>query len=343
LDTRLRVGYSEKSIVGKDGIGMNRQFEFKKATREGVKALIGFYGRSGGGKTLSALLVARGLVGPQGRIALVDSENGRGSLFADVVPGGYNIVDIDAPFSPDAYAGAIEVAEKHADIVVVDSMSHEWSGEGGVLDMQEAELERMAGDNFTKREQCKMAAWIKPKKEHKSFTMRLLRLRCPLICCLRGEEKTHMVKGSNGEKAKVITDEFSTPLFDPRFIFEMLINFEVVARRNSQTGLMEGGFAIPMKITHPSVASFLPRENEQIGVKFGEALAAWCRNAGGPSIESLKKELWSLSKAPKGDMATFEKFCWSLGLEPSKNIKELTIPEIETLIVKAREKSTTLL
>lgn len=256
-------------------------FTIKPATRQGVKALVGIYGKSGGGKTLTSLLVARGLVGPTGRITLIDTESGRGSIFADIVPGGYQVIEVDAPFSPDAYTEAVDLAEKNSDAVVVDSMSHEWSGEGGVLDWQEAELDRMAGDNYSKREACKMAAWIKPKLAHKKFIMRLLRLKCALICCLRGEEKTHIQKGvAPGEKTKVVTDEFSTPLFDSRFIYELLINFECVARKDPQTGLMEGGFVIPRKITHPSVAPLLPGENEQLGIKFGEALAAWCKAPG---------------------------------------------------------------
>ena len=276
--------------------------EIKQATRQGVKALVGLYGKSGGGKTLTGLFLARGLAGPKGRITLVDTESGRGSIFADIVPGGYQVIEVDAPFSPDAYTAAIELAEKNSDVIVVDSMSHEWSGEGGVLDWQDAELDRMAGDNYSKREACKMAAWIKPKQAHKKFIMRLLRLRCPLICCLRGEEKTHIVKGQNGEKNKVITDEFSSPLFDPRFIFEMLLNFETVAHDGV------GGYVIPRKITHPSIAPLLPKDGQQISVATGEALAKWCAAPGAAPVSStaidpkdtLKRELWALSKEKHG-------------------------------------------
>ena len=287
----------------------------KKATRTGVKPLIGIYGKSGGGKTLTALFVARGLVGPTGRIVLIDTESGRGSLFADVVPGGYEVIELSAPFSPEAFTEAINLAESKSDVVLVDSISHEWSGEGGVIDMQEAELDRMAGTNWSKREACKMAAWIKPKMAHKRFISRLLQIKVPLICCLRGEEKTHIAKGSGNDKTKVVTDEFSTPLFDQRFIFELLINFEAVARKNEKTGLMEGGYVIPRKITHPSVAQLLPGENEQLGIEFGKSLSAWCSASGSVAtgvstaqpdekkttkpedpLRPLKAELWALLK-----------------------------------------------
>ena len=322
-------------------------FEIKPATRNGVKALIGLYGRSGGGKTLTALFIARGLVGPTGRITLIDTESGRGSLFADIVPSGYNVIELNAPFSPEAYTEAIELAEQNSDVIVVDSMSHEWSGEGGVIDMQESELNRMAGENYGKREQCKMAAWIKPKQAHKKFIMRLLRLRCALICCLRGEEKTHIQKGQNGEKNKVITDEFSSPLFDQRFVFELLINFECVARKNEKTGLMEGGFVIPRKITHPSVTPLLPKENEQIGVKFGEALAAWCNAAGKPlpakpdkHLAELKKQLWDLTASfHAGRKEAFRQYLVDdCGLDAATPVETLTIEQLEKLIEKVKTK-----
>ena len=291
-------------------------FEIRPATRQGVKPLVGFYGKSGSGKTMSALLLARGLAGPAGRVVLIDSENGRGSIFADMIPGGYGVMDIDAPFSPDRYQQAIATAEKSADVVVVDSMSHEWSGEGGVLDMQDKELDRMAGEDWGKRERCKMAAWIKPKLAHKMMIQRLLRCSTALICCLRGEEKTHSGKDEKG-KTVVITDEFSSPLFDQRFIFEMLINFETIAHDGV------GGFVIPRKITHPSVAALLPGANQQITIATGEALARWCAAPGAAQaplaakspakpkddLASLKRELWALLKDKHGgDKAALQKW-----------------------------------
>ena len=78
-------------------------------------------------------------------------------------------------------------------MIVVDSASHEYAGEGGLLDMQEAELERMGH-----REAMKMASWIKPKMEHKRFVSRLLQIRAHLILCFRAEEKVEIGK-ENGK------------------------------------------------------------------------------------------------------------------------------------------------
>lgn len=291
-------------------------FSIKPATRTGVKPLIGFFGKSSSGKTMSALLVGRGIVGPKGRIVLVDTESGRGSLFSDVIPGGYSVVDIEPPFTPSRYQEAIETAEAQADIVIVDSLTHCHSGDGGILDMQEKELDRMAGEDWKKREACKMAAWIKPKLEHKKFIGRLLRLKCGLICCLRGEEKVHMVKDDG--KTKIVTDQFSSPIFDKNFIFELLINFETISVNG------QGGYVIPRKITHPSITPMLPKEGEQIGIAFGEALAKWCENPGqtpAPSpkaaatTKSWRKQTWELlEKVHKGDTEKFRDWLWKNNL-----------------------------
>lgn len=273
-------------------------FTIKKATRTGVKPLVGMYGKSGSGKTMSALLLARGLVGPNGRIVLIDSESGRGSIFSDVIPGGYSVLDLDAPFSPMRYEEAIAKAESAADAVVVDSMSHEWSGEGGVLDWADDELQKMGGGDNNK-----MRSWIKPKMAHKMMVGRLLRCKVPLICCLRGEEKTHMVKGPDN-KSKVITDEFSTPLYDPRFIFEMLLNLETVSRDG------KGGYVYPTKVTHPDLGKLLPSPDEQIGIKHGEAIAKWCSGsvnapasqpAANGDMKAAKAALWSAVRGKVND------------------------------------------
>lgn len=323
-------------------------FQIKEAVRTGVKPLVGFYGKSGSGKTMSALLFARGIAGPSGKIVLVDSENGRGSIFADLIPGGYNVLNLDAPFSPARYEEAIAEAEKSADVVLVDSMSHEWSGEGGVLDWAEEELQRMGGGDNNK-----MRSWIKPKMAHKLMVQRLLRTKCALICCLRGEEKTHVTKPENGQKGKVITDEFSTPLFDPRFVFEMLLNFETVAHNGV------GGFVVPRKITHPSIADLLPGQNEQIGIKHGEALAAWCASAGSPvgvssssgsvsddESKALKKELWELLKPVRGDARDWggvNAYLWREEIldpakDPAEAMPDLTPEKMREVIKKAKVK-----
>lgn len=161
---------------------------FRKATRDNVNLLIGLIAPSGGGKTYTALRLASGMSGDK-PFAFIDTEAGRGKHYADQF--NFDYAELKPPFSPDRYADAIIAAEKAGyGVCVVDSMSHEWAGEGGILDMQEAEIDRMSGGDWKKAERAQMASWIKPKGHHKKMMQRLLQVRMHLILCFRAEEKT---------------------------------------------------------------------------------------------------------------------------------------------------------
>jgi len=104
--------------------------EFRKAERKKAKLRCGISGPSGSGKTFSALLLAFGL---GGKIAMIDTENGSGDLYADL--GEYDVLPIKSPFTTDKYIEGIKAAEKAGySTIIIDSLSHAWSGEGGLLD-----------------------------------------------------------------------------------------------------------------------------------------------------------------------------------------------------------------
>lgn len=164
---------------------------FPKGKREGVQVLVGIAGPSSSGKTLSSLRVAKGLSGDQ-PFLVIDTESRRALHYADDFD--FYHAELDAPFSPARYREVIaQAAEQNPPVIVIDSMSHEHTGVGGVLQMHEDELNRRAGDDFKKREAYNMSAWIKPKKERKLLIDDLLRLRCHVILCFRAEEKVDIV------------------------------------------------------------------------------------------------------------------------------------------------------
>src|SRR5574343_526040 len=110
--------------------------KFKKAERKQVKLKLGISGPSGSGKTFSALLVAKGLLKnkPNAKIALIDTENKSASLYADTknMPS-FDTLEIEPPYTVDKYIDAMEAAIKEKyDLLIIDSVSHVWSGEGGL-------------------------------------------------------------------------------------------------------------------------------------------------------------------------------------------------------------------
>ena len=105
---------------------------FRKAQRKQAKLRLAITGPAGSGKTYSALLLAFGL---GGKIAMIDTENGSGDLYAQL--GDYDICGLGAPYTPQRYLQLIHEAEQAKyDVIIIDSLSHAWSGQGGLLDAQ---------------------------------------------------------------------------------------------------------------------------------------------------------------------------------------------------------------
>lgn len=206
-------------------------FQFKRAIREQVGLLIGLAGGTGSGKTFSAMRMAAGICGDK-PFAVIDTEAGRAKHYSDQFV--FDHGDLAPGFTPEHYAEAILAAdEAKYPCIVVDSMSHEWAGEGGVLEMQEDELERMAGKDWDKRERVKMAAWIKPKMQHKKMVQRLLQVRAHLILCFRAEEKIEMIREDG--KMKIVPKVTLTgingwvPVCEKNLPFELTTSFLLTA------------------------------------------------------------------------------------------------------------------
>ena len=113
--------------------------EFRKAERKQVKLKIGLSGVAGSGKTYSALLIAHGICGDWSKIAVIDTENGSGELYSNL--GGYSVCPLAAPFTPAKYVEAIHAAEAAGfNVLVIDSLSHAWIGDGGLLACLDGEV-----------------------------------------------------------------------------------------------------------------------------------------------------------------------------------------------------------
>lgn len=247
-------------------------FTFRPAVRENVGLLIGLAGGTGSGKTYTAMRLASGIA--QGKpFAVIDTEAGRAKHYADQFK--FDHGDLSAPFSPDAYAEAISAADKAGyPVIVVDSVSHVWAGDGGVLDMQETELDRMGGTDWKKREAVKMASWIKPKMAHKAMVQRLLQVRAHLILCFRAEEKIEMVRGDNG-KMQIIPKVTLTgldgwvPVCEKNLPFELTASFLLLAR--------EPGIPHPIKLQEQHRKLF--PVGKTIDEASGARIAEWASGA----------------------------------------------------------------
>lgn len=203
------------------------KMQFRPAQRSEAKPLIGLYSESGAGKTYSALLLARGFVGPTGRIGMIETESGRGEAYADPneypdlagdgMATNYEVLSLREDFSPRTYGEAITAAEQAKfDALIIDSASHEWESAGGVLDMA---ANNQAGGKKG------VLVWQQPKIDHQRFFMlRFMQTPIPLvILCMRAKYPMREVPKPNGGK-EWIRSEHLDPKQSEDILFEMFVH-----------------------------------------------------------------------------------------------------------------------
>lgn len=248
--------------------------QFKKATREAIKLKLGVSGLSGSGKTMGSLLIARGLVGPQGKIAVIDTEQGKSALYADHQVTGhieYDVLSIDAPFTTHKYIQAIDLAIKaNYDVIIIDSITHEWDGQGGIKDQKDA-IDARGGNQFTN--------WGKVTPLHDKFVNTILTAPIHIISTMRSKSDVVMEQNDKGKQApkkvglKAVQRDGLEYEFD--LIFDMAHN-KTFSVTKDRTGLFDNRI-------------------EMLSEKVGEELKAWL---------STGKEI--VREAPKPFVAPIE-------------------------------------
>lgn len=286
-------------------------YEFKQGVREAVGLLIGLIGPSGSGKTMSAMRLATGIVGPGNKFAIIDTESRRALHYADQFQ--FDHCELSAPFRPTVYAEAIKAADAAGyKAIVVDSCSHEWAGENGILDWHEEELQRMAGDDWKKREACKMAAWIKPKMSHKQMVQRLLQSKAHLILCFRAEEKIKMEKDATG-KIQIIPQGWQ-PVCSKEMPYELTVSFLL---HSDKPGI---GQPIKLQEQHKSIFP----TGKLLDESSGKAVAEWARGGVSPdpplSTDTEKAE--EVKAATQGQLKTIHMLMGKKGITDRERILE---------------------
>jgi hypothetical protein len=163
-------------------------FEVKKAKRESVTPSILLVGASGSGKSYSSLALASGM---GKKIIAIDTENKRLNLYADDFD--FSKIDLKPPYSTARYIAAVEAAlEQSPDVIIIDQISFEWAGTGGILQ----QVDDSPATN-------QMMRWKEPSRAHSDFIDYLLHMKVPFIANCRAKEQYEMSKDEAG-KTKVI-------------------------------------------------------------------------------------------------------------------------------------------
>lgn len=221
--------------------------ELRKATRKKAKIRAGMSGPSGFGKTYSALLLAKGLVGSWDKIAVIDTENGSADLYSDL--GDYNVIPLTPPFTPERYIEAIRACERAGmEVIIVDSISHEWEGKGGCLEI----VENLGG---------KYQNWAQVTPRHQAFVEAITHSSCHMITTVRRKQDYDMVKDGNKTKVeKVGMKEVTREGFE----YELTVNFEFLNDKHM------------VKAGKDRTGLFVGRPEFIITEETGKAIAVWC-------------------------------------------------------------------
>jgi AAA domain len=235
--------------------------KLQRANRTQAKIKLAIQGPSGSGKTYSSLLLAFGLVQDWHKIAIIDTENHSADLYSHLGP--YYVLTLEAPFTPERYIECIQFAvAEGVEALIIDSLSHEWEGSGGILEQHSA----MVGNSYTN--------WSKLTPRHNALIQTILQSPVHIIGCMRSKQE-YVLSEKNGKHVpeKLGMKSVSREGTDYEFtsVFELDIKHRATVTKD-RTGL------------------FMDKPEFVVTPETGKKLLEWC-NAGDVEIELHQKKL----------------------------------------------------
>jgi hypothetical protein len=262
-----------------------QQITFQQATRSEAKARVGIAGPAGSGKTKTALICAKTLLGPNGQIFVIDTENNSASLYSDEFKFATFNMTPEFGYAPKNFISAIEAAEHAApegSVIILDSASHEWMGEGGALDM----VDTIAAASKSKNT---YNAWRPVTPEHRKFMEKIIRCKHHVIATYR--TKVEFEKNDKGGYDKIGLGAITRDGADYEFTvwFEMDVNHKLVVAKTRCDPLTDKSILKPDEKFFSILRDWLAgATQEEAAVIYQEA------------VKELKKE----TKAEKAPVAT---------------------------------------
>ena len=229
-----------------------------KAERKKAKIKLGIQGPSGSGKTYSALLLAYGLTEDWSKVSIIDTENHSANLYAHL--GGYNVLHLDAPYTPEKFIRAIRVCVTAGmEVIIIDSISHEWEGAGGILETHS----QMTGNSFT--------AWAKLTPRHNAFVQEILQSPVHILATTRTKQD-YVLVDKNGKMVpeKVGLKGITRDGMD----YEFTLVFDLDIKHNSTVSKDRTGI-------------FSSEVEHKISTKTGNKIRDWCNSGADISVDEI--------------------------------------------------------
>lgn len=226
---------------------------FKPAEKRRAKLRLALDGPAGAGKTYTALVTATAIAGPDGRVAVIDTERGSASLYADRFR--FDVLELHGSYDPARYVQAIRAAERGGyTVIVIDSLSHAWEAEGGVMEI--ADRNKKGGNSWS--------GWAAATPAYRSLIDAILQSTAHVICTMR--TKVEWTQDEKGRPVKVGTAPVMRQGVDYEFTVVGDLDVEHVMRVS--------------KSRCPAVADKAYRHPD---ASFGLELLAWLEDGGAPA------------------------------------------------------------
>ena len=262
---------------------------FQKATRKKSKLRMALISPSGAGKTYSALELATGL---GGKIAMIDTERGSGSLYSDRFD--YDVLELEPPFTPQKYIAALKDAEQEGySTVIIDSLSHAWAGEGGILDIHD-------GVTRSSRSANGYMAWRDVSPQHEKIVNAILGSKCHVIATIRTKTAYEVVEDERGKKAPkrigLAPVQRQGMEYEFTCVLDLAVDSHIATSSKDRTGLFDGKHFVITEQTGRDLLQWL--ESGEEAPERPDPLAEWRdKIAAADSLDALT-EVWGQMDKP---------------------------------------------
>lgn len=318
----------------------------RKAQRKKAKARVGISGPAGGGKTFGSLLVAYGICGDWEKICLIDTENGSGELYADynyngIAIGEYNVIPLSSPYSPDKYTAAIKECEAAGiEVIIIDSLTHAWAGEGGLLD-KKGQIERSGKPGINT-----WTAWRDVTPMHNRLVESILTSKCHVVATLRA--KMDYVQEKDPETGKQVIRKIGmNPIQRDGMEYEFTVFIDVdqshqATSSKDRTSLFDGKVFSLSVDTGRQLLGWLDQ-----GIESPPELPTVIDGATEiPSNKSPFPTTTKTTSTAKPNWSAFWAKCKELGYSPkevhteagTESISDYTQTEVDSLLAKLKQK-----
>jgi hypothetical protein len=252
--------------------------QIRKAERKKAKLRLGIAAPSGAGKTYGALQLAFGI---GGKIGLIDTEHGSGDLYA--ATGDYDIITLAAPYTVAKYLDAIRAFEDAGyDTVIIDSLSHAWAGDGGLLDKQ-GKIAARTGNSYT--------AWRDVTPEHNALVEAMLKSPCHIIATMRSKQEYVLETNDKGKQSPKKVGMAPIQRDGMEYEFTVMLDIDmhhVASASKDRTGLFDGQYFTVTRDTGKSLLEWLQTGSEPTGIDRSRLADHLAAIEATDSIEALK-------------------------------------------------------